>query len=95
MRPLQVAFVREAIVRAHYMKENGESSIRRVEPHAMLIAWPAWYVLGFDHLRGEPRTFRFDRFSAVEIEEHSTFRARPREVAAKLLCAGGLRMDSV
>ena len=95
MRPLQIAFVREAIVRAYYMKENGESSIRRVEPHAMLIAWPAWYVLGFDHLRGEPRTFRFDRFSAVEIEEHSTFRARPREVAATLLCAGGLRMDSV
>src|SRR5919108_3854891 len=85
MRRLQVAFVREAIVRADYVKETGESSNRRVEPHAMLINWPAWYLLGFDHLRGEPRTFRFDRFRNVEVEEQSAFRARPREIAGKLL----------
>jgi predicted DNA-binding transcriptional regulator YafY len=95
MRPLQAAFVREAIVRADYTKESGESTARRVEPHAVLINWPAWYLLGFDHLRGEPRTFRFDRFSAVEIEEQSSFRARPRDIAATLLCADGLRVDAV
>jgi len=85
MRRLQVAFVREATVRADYVKENGESSTRRVEPHAMLINWPAWYLLGFDHLRGEPRTFRFDRFRNVDVEEEAPFRARPREIAATLL----------
>ena len=95
MRRLQAAFVREAVVRAEYVKESGESSSRRLEPHAMLIAWPTWYLLGFDYLRGEPRTFRFDRFTAVEIEEHRAFRARPRDVAAKLLCADGFRMDPV
>ncbi len=97
MRRLQVAFVREAIVRADYVKENGESSSRRLEPHAMLINWPAWYLLCFDHLRAEPRTFRFDRFRAVEIEDQSVFRARPREMADKLLChAGtGFRVDPV
>ena len=51
----------------------------------MLINWPAWYLLGFDHLRGEPRTFRFDRFRNVEIDEHGVFRARPREIATALL----------
>lgn len=85
MRRLQVAFVREATVRADYTKESGESSTRRVEPHAMLINFPAWYLLGFDHLRGAPRTFRFDRFRNVEVEEHASFRARPREIAAMLL----------
>jgi predicted DNA-binding transcriptional regulator YafY len=51
----------------------------------MLINWPAWYLLGFDHLRGQPRTFRFDRFRMVEIEDHAPFRARPREIATTLL----------
>jgi predicted DNA-binding transcriptional regulator YafY len=95
MRRLQVAFVRENIVSADYVKETGESSSRRVEPHAMLINWPAWYLLGFDHLRGEPRTFRFDRFRNVEVEEHSVFRARPREMAAKLLSEHCVPMDPV
>jgi len=85
MRLLQVAFVRETVVLADYIKEAGERSTRRVEPHAMLINWPAWYLLGFDHLRGEPRTFRFDRFASVELEEHSVFRARPREIATAVL----------
>jgi predicted DNA-binding transcriptional regulator YafY len=96
MKRLQVAFVREAIVRAEYVKETGERSERRLEPHAMLINWPAWYLLGFDHLRGEPRTFRFDRFQMVDIEEHSTFKPRPREIAAAMLgenCT--VPMDSV
>jgi len=84
MRPLQVAFVRERVVRADYVKEGGERVSRRLEPHAMLINWPAWYVLGFDLLRAEPRTFRFDRFQLVE-EEVTTFRPRPRELAEAIL----------
>ena len=85
MRQLQVAFVREIVVRADYVKESGEASTRRVEPHALLITWPAWYLLGFDHLRAEPRTFRFDRFQNVVTEEATTFRSRPREIAQAIL----------
>jgi len=85
MRQLQVAFVRELIVRADYIKETGEATERRVEPHALLINWPAWYLLGFDHLRAEPRTFRFDRFRNVEVETTSSFRARPRDIAAQTI----------
>ena len=87
MRQLQVAFVREIIVRAEYVKETGEPSDRRLEPHALLIAWPAWYLLAYDHLRSEPRTFRFDRFRTVTVEQGSTFRARPREIATAILGA--------
>ncbi|HEX5072112.1 MAG TPA: WYL domain-containing protein [Gemmatimonadaceae bacterium] len=85
MRQLQIAFVREATVQAEYVKETGESSHRRVEPHALLITWPAWYLLAYDHLRGEPRTFRFDRFRDAQVEEGTSFRARPREIATAIL----------
>ena len=95
MRPLQVAFVRETTVRAEYMKETGDTTTRRLEPHALLINWPAWYLLAFDHLRSEPRTFRFDRFRAVEIEEGTTFRARPRQIMGDMLCHPGFTLDPV
>ena len=85
MRRLQVAFVRENLVRAQYVKENGDLSTRRIEPHVMVINWPAWYLLGYDYLRAEPRTFRFDRFLAVEPEEGTTFRPRPRDLAEAAL----------
>jgi predicted DNA-binding transcriptional regulator YafY len=95
MRRLQVAFVREVTVRVDYVKESGESTSRRVEPHAMLINWPAWYLLGFDHLRGEPRTFRFDRFASAELEERSPFRARPRDMAEHFKCEVNFKLDPV
>jgi predicted DNA-binding transcriptional regulator YafY len=85
MRGLQIAFVRESVVRTEYVKENGDLSTRRLEPHAMAINWPAWYLLGYDLSRGGPRTFRFDRFVAVAVEDGSTFRARPKELAEKCL----------
>lgn len=89
IRALQAAFVRELVIRLEYARGDGELTTRRVEPHAVLINWPAWYLLGFDHLRGEPRTFRFDRCREVALEA-GRFRPRPREVAAAALGADGI-----
>lgn len=94
MRRLQVAFVRELVVRCDYRKETGESTARRLEPHALLINWPAWYLMAFDHLRGAPRMFRFDRFHAVDVEDQ-TFRPRPRDFAEKFVQETRLRLDVV
>jgi predicted DNA-binding transcriptional regulator YafY len=77
VRSLQSAFVHERMITAVYVREDGLQSERRVEPHAILLSWPAWYLLGFDHLRGEVRTFRLDRFRSVR-EEAEGFRPRPR-----------------
>jgi predicted DNA-binding transcriptional regulator YafY len=93
MRQLQVAFVEERLVRATYVKEGGELSVRRLEPHALLINWPAWYLLAHDDGRGGPRTFRLDRFASVEMEA-ATFRPRPRDVIRDLEAAG-VRLDRV
>ncbi len=89
MRRLQVAFVQDRVVRVEYVKQGGEHSLRRVEPHAVSINWPAWYLLAYDHLRGEARTFRCDRFVSVQIEDAATFRPRPREIAMAVLSHQG------
>jgi predicted DNA-binding transcriptional regulator YafY len=84
MRRLQAAFVEERVVTAAYIREDGQASVRRLEPHVLVINWPAWYLMAHDHLRGEPRTFRLDRFTAVDVEPE-TFRPRPRTIARELL----------
>ena len=93
-RRLQVAFVEERVVLADYEREDGTLSRRRLEPHALLINAPAWYLLAHDHLRGESRTFRLDRFVAVEMEP-DTFRARPRAFHGELLDATGVAVARV
>lgn len=39
--------------------------LRTVDPHALVFRRGWWYLVGFDHDRGEQRTFRVDRMSAV------------------------------
>ncbi len=93
-RRLQAAFVEERVVRAEYVKDGGESTRRRLEPHALLINWPAWYLVAHDHLRGGLRTFRLDRFATVDVED-GTFRPRPRDVLQSLLDAPGVTLGRV
>lgn len=68
MRMLQRGFVDARQLHVEYRSENGMVSARRIEPHALVINWPAWYVLAHDHLRDAPRTFRVDRFRRVRVE---------------------------
>ena len=89
MRRLQVAFVDERVVRAQYIKEGGTTTERRLEPHALIINWPAWYVLAHDLVRGESRTFRLDRFERVDIEQE-TFRPRAQEFYREMVEATGV-----
>lgn len=94
VRRLQAAFVEERVVRAEYRTEDRRATERRLEPHVLLINWPAWYVVAHDLLRGEARTFRLDRFTAVEPEA-TTFRARPQEVARAALPVGDVAFAAV
>ena len=91
MRQLQAAFVAERVVRAIYRNERGEASERRLEPHALVINWPAWYLLAWDDARRGARTFRFDRFVSVSVDAEG-FRPRPRDVAAELLNDGRIEL---
>ncbi len=49
---------------------------RRLDPYGLLFRRGRWYVVGHDHDRGEPRSFRVDRISGdVEIGPGGAFTA--------------------
>jgi len=78
-RVLQAGFVNDVMLEIEYRGSSGELSTRRVEPHALLLNWPAWYMLAHDHLRSEVRTFRLDRVTGARLST-DPFRPRPRAV---------------
>jgi predicted DNA-binding transcriptional regulator YafY len=49
-----------------------------VEPHYLLLSWPAWYLLVWDHLREAVRMLRVDRIESARVTE-ATFRVRSSE----------------
>lgn len=79
MRVLQDAFVRDRVVELEYRKAEGPSMMREVEPHAILLNWPAWYLLAHDRMRDDVRTFRLDRIGNVRATGE-TFVPRPAAV---------------
>lgn len=90
MRRAESAFVQARVVRADYRRQDGSVSRREIEPHALLVNWPAWYFLAFDRERAGARTFRLDRFGPLEPTA-ATFRPRPRGLLAD---AGGIERIS-
>src|SRR5690606_5971735 len=52
-------------VRFAYTGSDGASSNRHVEPHAVVPAERAWYVVAFDLHRDDWRTFRADRMAGL------------------------------
>jgi len=66
---LHQAFLLLQMLRIQYRKQGGEVSERVIEPHYLLLNYPIWYVLAWDHLRSEIRTFRCDRFEQTSLLE--------------------------
>ena len=52
-----------------YRSWRGAVSLREVDPYGLVFHAGRWYVTGFDHKRGEIRTFRLDRITAVDTGE--------------------------
>jgi predicted DNA-binding transcriptional regulator YafY len=52
-------------VRITYRSWRGEETQRDVDPYGLVFHAGRWYVTGHDHRRGQIRTFRLDRVSAV------------------------------
>jgi predicted DNA-binding transcriptional regulator YafY len=48
-----------------YAAWSGAESRRRLDPYGLVFHAGRWYVTGYDHRRGEVRTFRLDRISGV------------------------------
>jgi predicted DNA-binding transcriptional regulator YafY len=74
-RGLLGAFTSQRVARIRYAAQSGEVTDREIEPHYLLFASPVWYVLAWDRLREDARSFRADRLVDV-VATPSTFRLR-------------------
>lgn len=65
VQALHQAFADLETLEISYQREDGKTSKRQIEAHYLLLKYPVWYVVAFDHLRGAPRTFRCDRIQTA------------------------------
>lgn len=72
----EVAFLERQMLRFRYIDARGRRTRREVEPQAMLILPPLWYLVAWDPMRGDFRHFRMDRIVAPEVVEGAPFRRR-------------------
>lgn len=72
----ETAFLQRLPLRFDYRDAKGQMSHREVEPQAMLILPPLWYLVAWDPSREGFRHFRMDRISAPLILEGPKFRPR-------------------
>ena len=72
----ETAFLERLHLRFGYRDAKGAFTSRQVEPQAMLILPPLWYLVAWDPVREDIRHFRMDRISQPQIVEGATFRRR-------------------
>ena len=72
----ETAFLDRKHIRFRYCDAKGVTSSRTVEPQAMLILPPLWYLVAWDPQRDDFRHFRMDRISRPEVVEGTSFRRR-------------------
>lgn len=70
------AFLERLYLRFDYRDASGAMTERYVEPQAMLILPPLWYLVAWDPTRNGIRHFRMDRISRPELNEGTSFRRR-------------------
>ncbi|WP_425039157.1 helix-turn-helix transcriptional regulator [Primorskyibacter sp. S187A] len=72
----EVAFLQRHVLRFAYRDARGNQTLREVEPQAMLILQPLWYLVAWDPARDDFRHFRMDRISAPVGVPEKGFRLR-------------------
>lgn len=72
----ETAFLGRLQLRFQYRDAKGAVTSRVVEPQAMLILPPLWYLVAWDPAREDFRYFRMDRINNPDIIPDTTFRRR-------------------
>lgn len=73
----ELAFLKQNCLRFEYCDVKGNRTQRQVEPQAMLILPPLWYLVAWDPTRSDFRHFRMDRITMPEVIENQTFLRKP------------------
>ncbi|GHA27840.1 DeoR family transcriptional regulator [Devosia pacifica] len=72
----ETAFLKQFCLNFLYRDRKGALTSRTVEPQAMLILPPVWYLVAWDPAREDFRHFRMDRISEPKCVEGASFRRR-------------------
>lgn len=72
----ETAFLGRQFICFAYRDAKGRKTQREVEPQAMLILPPLWYLVAWDPLREDFRHFRMDRISQPTAIDGTRFRRR-------------------
>ena len=72
----EAAFLGRERIQFDYCDAKGRKTRRTVEPQAMLILPPLWYLVAWDPAREDFRHFRMDRIRAPEALAGTRFRRR-------------------
>lgn len=72
----EIAFLERLHLRFRYRDAKGRQTGREVEPQAMLILPPLWYLVAWDPAREDFRHFRMDRISRPDVVDGKNFRQR-------------------
>lgn len=72
----ETAFLQKLHLKFEYRDAKGAKTLREVEPQAMLILQPLWYLVGWDPMRNDFRHFRMDRISKPDCTNGAPFRWR-------------------
>lgn len=72
----ETAFLERRLIRFDYRDAKGNATQREVEPQALLILPPLWYLVAWDPGREGFRHFRMDRISGPEAIEGTRFSRR-------------------
>jgi len=86
----ETAFLQRQHLRFQYRDAKGVASSRHVEPQAMLILPPLWYLVAWDPTRQDFRHFRMDRITGPEHVDGETFRRRHVPFEAHVRPVGSL-----
>jgi len=69
----------EERMRFGYVANNGERTARHVEPHRLVALGRRWYLVAYDLMRQDWRSFRLDR---LEVARSTGIRFHPRQLPA-------------
>ena len=72
----ETSFLERLHMKFQYRDAKGRQTAREVEPQAMLILPPLWYLVAWDPARQDFRHFRMDRISTPNIVDGTKFRQR-------------------
>lgn len=73
---LHQAFLLQQPIAIRYRAKNGVITRRDIEPHCLMLSYPVWYVIAWDRLRDDARTFRCDRIMSIQNGQDE-FELRP------------------